>query len=112
MWIITRATRMNKGKQGERGLGFGEKKESDDKEENYLGEDKLKEDERGAGKVERVFIILHQRQYAPAYIWRNKILQSRWWSSWSFQLLWLMYLGRSAKTTTKTLLTNPAKHLP
>ena len=77
---------MNKGKQGETGLGIGEKKESDDKEVNYLGEDKLKEDERGAGKVERVYTNLHQRQYATAYIWRNKILQSRWWSSWSFQL--------------------------
>ena len=70
MWIIKWVKRINKGKQGERGLGIGEKKEREDKEENDLEEDKLKEDERRAGKVERVYIILlHQRQYATA--WRN-----------------------------------------
>ena len=73
MWIITRATRIIKGKQGERGLGIDQKKERDDKEENYLEEDKLKEDKRGAGKVERVYIILHQRQYATVNMEKQNI---------------------------------------
>ena len=35
--------------------------------------DKLKEDKRGAGKVERVYIILHQRQYATVYMEKQNI---------------------------------------
>ena len=109
MWIIKWVKRINKGKQGERGLGIGEEKERDHKEEYYLEDDKLKEDERGAGKVERVYIILQQHTYGETKYYNH---QGGGPHGAFSCLLWLMYLSRSAKPTSKTLLTCPANHLP